>query len=157
MTERAKSWISSNALNFLRVSIGVIYLWFGILKFFSGLSPAEDLAGKTLSVMTFYMVDQTILLYILAIWECGIGIFFLLNRQMRIVLLSMLVHMLGTLMPFFLFPHDTFTEIPYALTLVGQYIIKNFALITGAVILFVSLEDKEGDGKEKRSPAVSTS
>lgn len=155
MTERAKSWISSNALNFLRVSIGVIYLWFGILKFFSGLSPAEDLAGKTLSAMTFYMVDESILLYILAVWECLIGLFFLINKKMRLVLPAMLIHMVGTLMPFFLFPNDTFTEIPYALTLVGQYIIKNFALITGAVILFVSLEDKNGESNKKQHTAVS--
>jgi len=135
--------MSGNALHFLRISIGVIYLWFGMLKFFSGLSPAEELAEKTLAIISFGLIEANYLLFALAFWECTIGVFFLINKQMKYILGLMFLHMIGTLTPFFFFPDLTFTEFPYALTLEGQYIIKNFALITGAMILFVSLEEQK--------------
>jgi uncharacterized membrane protein YphA (DoxX/SURF4 family) len=32
----------------LRVSLGIVFLWFGILKFFPSASPAEELASRTI-------------------------------------------------------------------------------------------------------------
>ena len=43
MTKTASVSVSKISLTLLRISIGVIYLWFGALKFFHGYSPAEDL------------------------------------------------------------------------------------------------------------------
>jgi uncharacterized membrane protein YkgB len=40
--------ISSRSVTLLRYSIGIIYVWFGILKFFHGYSPAEDIAIMTI-------------------------------------------------------------------------------------------------------------
>ena len=37
------AWMSKYGLILLRISIGIIFLWFGVLKFFSGASPAEIL------------------------------------------------------------------------------------------------------------------
>lgn len=38
--------------NILRISIGVVYLIFGFIKFIPHLSPAEDLASETINVLT---------------------------------------------------------------------------------------------------------
>ncbi|HSB88919.1 MAG TPA: hypothetical protein VLD63_02715, partial [Anaerolineales bacterium] len=71
----------------------------------------------------------------LAAWETLIGVGLLFNLFMRGTLLLLWVQMLGTIMPLFLFPTDTFTRIPYAPTLEGQYIIKNLVLISAGIVL----------------------
>src|SRR3954467_14627947 len=38
-----------------RIGLGIIFLWFGALKLVSGMSPAEDLAGRTLTSLTFHL------------------------------------------------------------------------------------------------------
>ena len=43
------SWMSANGVLILRVSLGVVFLWFGFLKFFPGVSPAQNLAGDTIA------------------------------------------------------------------------------------------------------------
>ena len=42
-------------LKLLAISIGLIYVWFGALKFFQELSPAESLATETIDAMTFHL------------------------------------------------------------------------------------------------------
>ncbi len=50
--------ISKKSITFLRISIGIIYFWFGALKFFHGYSPAEDLAINTINELTFGLVPM---------------------------------------------------------------------------------------------------
>ncbi|HEX9616519.1 MAG TPA: hypothetical protein VGA03_03835, partial [Anaerolineales bacterium] len=46
-------WLARYSLPFLRIGMGIVFLWFGALKFFLGLSPATDLAVRTIDVLTF--------------------------------------------------------------------------------------------------------
>ena len=39
-------------INLISATIGIVYLWFGLLKFFAGVSPAEELAKATISRLT---------------------------------------------------------------------------------------------------------
>jgi len=39
--------VDNKILVLLRVSLGIIFLWYGMLKFFPELSPAESLAVNT--------------------------------------------------------------------------------------------------------------
>ena len=41
-----------SAMSLLRITVGIVYLWFGALKFFQGLSPAEQLAMQTIHELT---------------------------------------------------------------------------------------------------------
>ena len=43
-------WMARSGPVLLRMSLGAIFLWFGALKFFPDLSPAQDLATRTMSV-----------------------------------------------------------------------------------------------------------
>ena len=83
---RIAMWISRNAFKCLRISLGIIYFWFGVLKFFPGLSPAETLAAKTISHLSVGYIPSFISLPLLAVWECTIGIGFMVSRSMRVVL-----------------------------------------------------------------------
>ncbi len=148
--------MARSGLTLLRWSVGLVFLWFGLLKFFPGLSPAQELATRTLSVLSFGRLDPAWALWILAAWETLIGLGLLFNRFMRATLLLLFLQMLGTITPLFLFPTEAFTRFPYAPTLEGQYIIKNLVLISAGIVLGATVRGgrlvAEPAPEESRSP-----
>ena len=131
----------------LPVSIGIVYLWFGFLKFFSGMSPAEALAKETLSLLTFGLVPASVSYFVLAIWEVTIGIFLLFNFQKKLIIHLALIHILFTFTPLFLLPSLSFNHNLYSLSLAGQYIIKN--LVIFSALLYVYPEKQKADVPQK--------
>jgi uncharacterized membrane protein YphA (DoxX/SURF4 family) len=119
----------------LRIGLGVVFLWFGVLKFFPGASPAETLAARTIEQLSGGLVGPGVSLPILAAWESLIGLGLLAGRFMRATLFLLALQMLGTLTPLVLFPGETFTTFPIAPTLEGQYIIKNVVIIGAAMVV----------------------
>jgi len=132
---RATHVMARHGVRVLRVSLGVVFLWFGALKFFHGLSPAEDLVARTVDRLAFGLIPGSAFVPVLAAWECAIGLGLITGVWMRGVLLLLLIQMIGTVAPVFLFPHEVFTHIPYAPTLEGQYIIKNLVLISAGLVI----------------------
>jgi uncharacterized membrane protein YphA (DoxX/SURF4 family) len=129
------AWMAKHGVTFARVAMGIVFFWFGILKFFPGLSPAEQLAGRTIERLTFGMVTPDVAIPVLATWECLIGIGLLSGFALRATLLLLFAQMFGTLVPLALFPAETFVIFPIAPTLEGQYIIKNVVLISAAIVV----------------------
>jgi uncharacterized membrane protein YphA (DoxX/SURF4 family) len=119
----------------VRIALGIVFLWFGVLKFFPNLSPAELLAARTIEQLTFGVVRPDVSLPALAIWESLIGIGLILGRGLRAILLLLVIHMAGTFTPLILFPNETFRVFPLVPTLEGQYIIKNLVLIGAAMVV----------------------
>jgi uncharacterized membrane protein YphA (DoxX/SURF4 family) len=128
-------WLARYSLPFLRTGMGVIFLWFGALKFFPGLSPATDLAVRTIDAFTLGLMPENVSLVLLATLETAIGLGFLTGRYMRLTLGLLVFQMAGTLTPLALFPAEAFMVFPYAPTLEGQYIIKNLVLIGGGLVI----------------------
>jgi len=128
-------WMQKRGYMLLRVSIGIIFFWFGMLKFFPGLSPAQHLATDTIDLMTLGLIPDGIIINGLALWEVLIGLGLISGKFMRETLFLLFLQMIGTFAPVFLFPDLVFTRIPYALTIEGQYIIKNLVLIAGGIVL----------------------
>jgi uncharacterized membrane protein YphA (DoxX/SURF4 family) len=128
-------WMAKSGFILLRLSIGIIFFWFGILKFFEGLSPAEDLAINTISILTLNLLPDKVIIYGLALWEVLIGIGFLLNIFLRATIFLLFVQMIGTFAPFLFFPDELFHIFPYSLTLEGQYIAKNIIIISAGIVL----------------------
>ena len=120
---------------FLAISIGLVYLWFGALKFFPHLSPAEDLAKNTITVLTFGFIPPNVSIILLAIWETIIGVFLILNVFRRPIIILALVHMVFTFTPLMFFPKESF-NLPFVFTLLGQYIFKNLIIIAALFILY---------------------
>lgn len=120
----------------LAISIGICYLWFGVLKFFPGLSPADSLAKETITVLTFGYLSASTSIVILAIWEVALGLALIFQLYIRQVVLLTLVHMLCTFTPLLFFPDLSFNEAPFSLTLVGQYIMKNLVIISALLMLY---------------------
>ena len=123
-------------IKFIRLSLGIIFLWYGMLKFFPTLSPAEDLAIKTIDIMFFGFINPNLSIKLLALLEISIGIGFILGFYTRIITIVFIGHMICTFAPLFLLPELSFTHAPYAFTLVGQYIVKNIVFILAGILIY---------------------
>jgi uncharacterized membrane protein YphA (DoxX/SURF4 family) len=123
-------WMASNGITILRVGLGIIFVWFGALKFFPGLSPAEGLVRNTI-----YFVDPDLFLPVLAAWEVLIGLGLVTGRFLRTTLLLLFLQMPGTAMPIVVLPDVVWTSFPFGLTLEGQYIFKNLVLIGAGIVI----------------------
>ena len=132
---RIAAWMARNGVRCLRVSLGVVFLWFGALKLFPGLSPAEGLAGRTMLLLTRGIIEPTISVPVLGIWEALIGVGLISGRALRVTLVGLLAHMSGTVTPIVLMPSDVFVRGPFILTMEGQYIIKNLVLVSAAFVV----------------------
>lgn len=122
-------------IRFLRFSVALIFIWFGALKFVPGLSPAEDLALGTIALMTFDLIPAGVALFLLATLEVSIGLLLLFGKFLRLTILLLLFQMAGTMSPIVLFPDLVFNSFPFGLTIEGQYIFKNFIVISAAIVI----------------------
>lgn len=117
-------------LPILRIGLGIVFFWFGALKLWPGLSPAEELVRNTT-----YFVNPDWFLTVLAVWEMAIGLGLIFNIFMRLTLLLLFLQMPGTALPLVILPEAVWTIFPYGLTLEGQYIIKNLVLIGAGLVI----------------------
>ena len=140
---RITEWMADHGLTVLRLALGVVFFWFGVLKLFPGASPAEDLAARTIEALTLGTVQPAVALPVLAVWEMAIGVGLFIDRWMRVTLLLLFVQMLGTITPLVLFPAETFARFPLVPTLEGQYIIKNVVIVAAAIVLGATVRGGE--------------
>ncbi|HZJ70537.1 MAG TPA: hypothetical protein VFF36_06350 [Planctomycetota bacterium] len=132
---RITGWMARNGVLLTRLALGLVFTWFGVLKFLPGGGPAADLATRTIVKLTNGHVSAEQGLVILAGWETLIGLGLLSGRLLRITLLLLFLQMGGTLLPLVYFPAETFERFPFVPTLEGQYIIKNVVLIAAAIVV----------------------
>jgi uncharacterized membrane protein YkgB len=130
LDQRITNWMARYGLVMMRVALGIIFFWFGALKLIPGLSPAEELVRSTI-----FFIDPNLFQPVLAIWEMLIGLGLITGLFMRTTLLLLFLQMPGTALPIFITPEAVFTLFPVGLTIEGQYIVKNLALITAAIVL----------------------
>jgi uncharacterized membrane protein YphA (DoxX/SURF4 family) len=141
--QRFAAFMSRRGIDLMRVSLGIVFFWFGFLKFFDGVSPAEALAGKTMCALSFGALSPAAAVPILATWETLMGVFLVLGVLPRFTSVILLAHLSGTITPLFFFPHEVFTHVPYAPTMEGQYIIKNLVLISAALMVGAAMTQRE--------------
>ena len=136
-------WFTRNKLLLVRWSLAVSYLWFGMLKFFPGMSPAEELAQATIRALSFGLIPDELSIVLLAIWEVGIGLALVSGWFLRFIAQAGIVHLILTFTPLFFFPELSFTQVPFGFTIVGQYIVKNLVFLVAFGIL---LTEKQPEG-----------
>src|SRR5262249_24871947 len=78
-------------------------------------------------------------LYVLGCWEIVIGFCLLVRPLVRPGLWLLLFHLPGTALPCLVIPHECFTHFPFGLTIEGQYIVKNLALASAALVIATKL------------------
>lgn len=124
--------------NLLSLSIGIVYVWFGSLKFVPNLSPAEGLAKDTILELTFGLVPSDISIVLLALWETCVGLMLIFSITRYFAVRFALLHILLTFSPLLLFPEKVYSDTPFALTLLGQYIAKNIVILGVLVCLMAT-------------------
>lgn len=118
----------------LRVSLAIIFIWFGLLKPL-GLSPAGPLVEATVSWMPVFTSSQWV--GVIGWWEVLIGVTFLFRPTLRIAIALLALQMTGTFLPLVMLPEVTFQagRYPFVPTIEGQYIIKNLLIISAALVV----------------------
>jgi uncharacterized membrane protein YphA (DoxX/SURF4 family) len=128
-------WMADRGVLLLRLSVGLVFVWFGALKFVPGLSAADELATRTIATLSFGLVPPSVSRIVLAAWETAIGLGLLSGKFMRATLFLLFVQMLGTVTPLFLFPSETWRVPLLVPTLEGQYILKNVVLVSAGLVI----------------------
>ena len=119
----------------LRITVGMVFLGFGVLKFFPGVSPAENLAITTVDRLTFGLVPGGVGLVAIATLECFIGISLLANRWMRLAVWLLAVQLVGVLAPIVLLTGRLFSGPHHVPTLEGQYVLKDIILVAAGMVI----------------------
>lgn len=113
-----------------RFGLFVVFFWFGALKVL-GLSPASGLV-QSLFEQTIPFMSFSTFLVMFGLFECLIGILFLIKGMERIVIPLLLVHMITTFGPLVYLPQDSWQSFMIP-TLAGQYIIKNLVIVAAGI------------------------
>lgn len=140
---KPKIFISDRFFQWMSISIGLIYIWFGALKFFPSMSPAEELAGETINIISFGILSGRPALLILAVWEFIVGITLVLNYHRKWNILLALVHIVATFLPFIILFSWCFGDYPFQFTILGQYIFKNILLLVVLLFFWQQVSDKK--------------
>lgn len=141
------AWFTSWAVALLRVGLGVVFVWFGALKV-AYLSPASDLVART----TDWAFNPAWFIPFLGWWEVAIGLCLLdplraMGRgawMTRVGILLLVLQIPWTFLPLVVVPDRCFNGSVFALTIEGQYIVKNLVLIAGAVALGATVRGRAG-------------
>jgi uncharacterized membrane protein YphA (DoxX/SURF4 family) len=132
---RLNQWLVAYSIPVLRVALGGIFLAFGLLKLFPGLSPIEDLATRTTEALSFGLVSGRAAMVVIATLECLIGLSFVTGRFLRVGVWLLGAQMLGAMSPLVLFPGELFSGSLHTPTLAAQYIIKDVVLVAAGMVI----------------------
>jgi uncharacterized membrane protein YkgB len=139
---------------FGRLSLFIIYFWFGILKVI-GISPAETLVQNLFNETLGTVIDFNIFCLGFGLFECILGILWLFPKLTKITLYITLFHMFSTFLPVLVLTEEIW-QTWFTPTLVGQYIIKNLALISLALFISKSREEEELNLKKSSIPFINS-
>jgi uncharacterized membrane protein YphA (DoxX/SURF4 family) len=128
-------WLVAHSIALLRISLGAVFLGFGFLKFFPGVSPAEDLVIATTSKLTLGLVPGSIALVAIAVLECIIGLWLLSGRALRGAIYLLAVELIGILSPAVLLAGRLFSGPHHAPTMQGQYVLKDVILVAAVLVI----------------------
>jgi putative oxidoreductase len=130
--QQATEWLARHSIDVLRVSLGLVFLAFGALKFVPGLSPAEGLVIRTIDTMTFGMISGEAALLLTAVLECTIGLTLVTGRFLKLGLVVLAGSLVGIMAPLVLFFGDMFGNGP---TLEAQYVFKDIVLAAAGLVI----------------------
>jgi uncharacterized membrane protein YphA (DoxX/SURF4 family) len=135
LEDLAVRWLIAHSIAILRISLGAVFFGFGLLKFFPGVSPAQDLVEHTTSILTFGLVPGPVALVGVATIECVIGLCLLSGRGLRGAICLLGVQLIGILSPVVLLAARLFDGPHGAPTLEGQYVLKDVILVGAALVI----------------------
>ncbi len=159
-----RDWLARHSITLLQVSMGMVIFGYGVLKYFPGVSPAENLVGTTVHLLTFGVVPHRVGLVLVATLECAIGLSLIIGRmrtgplsvrnRLRVTICLLVVWLMGVLSPVVLLPMRLFSGPDHAPSLEGQYVLKDIVFLTAGLVIATTLGHPKNDPKndpERRS------
>lgn len=119
----------------LRVAVGLVFLGFGVLKYFPGVSPAQNITEATTHILFFGLIPGRVCMIFVATLECFIGAALIAGRPMRVAVWLLATEFVGILSPLVLLPARLFSGPDGAPTLEGQYVLKDIILVGAAMVI----------------------
>lgn len=114
----------------LRISIGIVFLWFGWLKIL-GVSPVVELVSNA-----YPFFPEPIFMIVLGCWEAAIGLGLIFNTSLRLVILALWIQMTGVFGSLISTPSVFFQSgNPLLLTFEGEFIVKNIIIIAASLVV----------------------
>ncbi len=123
------------SIGLLRISLGLVFILFGALKFVPGLSPAAEMAAETMTRLTFGLMPEGLGLVVVAAMETVIGFSLLTGRYLRLGLALLGLAMIGVLSPLVLLTGELFSRPNNAPTLAAQYVFKDIVLLAAGLVI----------------------
>lgn len=131
------TWMNRHGRRVLRYTLGIVFIWFGLLKPL-GMSPVADLIASTV-----YIISPQLFVPILGWWEVAIGICLLFRPLIRLGILLLFLQIPGTFLPLVIVPSATWVSFPYAPTIEGQFILKNLVIIGAALVVGGTVREED--------------
>jgi uncharacterized membrane protein YkgB len=136
LERRAVDVLRRVGLTLLRISLGVVFVWFGALKV-ANVTPVGELVAGTLP-----FVDPDWFVPFLGGVEVALGLGLLLGRAITVVSAVLVGHLCGTFLVLVMQPELAFQNgNPLLLTTIGEFVIKNVVLIASALVLAARLRE----------------
>jgi uncharacterized membrane protein YkgB len=136
LEQRAVTVLRRVAVPLLRVSLGVVFVWFGALKV-ANVTPVGELVAGTLP-----FVDPAWFVPVLGGVEVALGLGLLLGRLITVVSAVLVAHLCGTFLVLVMQPQLAFQNgNPLLLTTIGEFVIKNVVLISAALVLAARMRE----------------
>jgi len=132
-------WLIAHSIAVLRVSLGAVFFAFGVLKFFPGVSPAQNLVVRTTDILTIGVIPAGVALVLVATLECVIGLCLITGRAMRAGVYLLAIQLIGILSPLVLLTGRMFAGPHGAPTLEGQYVLKDLILVGAGLVVAATL------------------
>lgn len=130
LDEQMVGFMSDKGISLLRISLAVIFIWFGVLKVI-GLSPVAELVASTVP-----WIPSVLFVPFLGIWEVIVGLGLLFSWKLRLILLLFWLQMAGTFLVLLTQPDIAYQGgNPLLLTTEGEFVIKNLILITAGLVV----------------------
>jgi uncharacterized membrane protein YkgB len=127
---RVRRTLSTVGVTALRASLGIVFIWFGLLKVFD-VSPVSELVARTV-----YWFDPDVVVPSLGVFEIAVGTLLLTGRWLRTALALFATQMLGTFLVFLVLPEVAFRNSnPIMLTVEGEFVVKNLVLLAAAMVV----------------------
>ena len=127
---RVRRFLDRVGVPLLRISLGVVFLWFGLLKVVD-VSPVSGLVAKTI-----YWFDPDLVVPALGAVEVFVGACFLAGRLMRVAIPLLVLQMAGTFLVLVLLPDVTFRDgNPLLLSVEGEFVVKNLVLLSAGLVV----------------------
>ena len=128
--DRALVLLQRSGVKALRAALGLVFLWFGVLKLVDA-SPVMELLKLTYSFLPLKPFAA-----VLGVWEVLVGVGLLSGRALRWALALMCLHLAGTFAAMLLAPSIFFHRgNPLWLTAEGEFVIKNVVLVAAGLVI----------------------